>query len=184
MANSNAPSGLKPVRHLAGGSTARADAFVGGIVSAMAQSIYRGDPVTLLSTGKIQPAAAGDVIYGVFWGVQYNDSTGKPTWSNYWPASTTATKIVAYVYRDPNLVFEVQCNSNFTVAHIGENCDIAYTSGTGIGYSRVQAVSSFDSSTRQLRVLDLVRRADNVEGTNAKIEVMINEHHLNSAVGV
>lgn len=189
MANADQPFGMRPVRHLTGG-VVQMHAFVGGIASGLAQSIYRGDPVTLLSTGRIQPTAAGAPIYGVFWGVQYNDSNGKPTFSSIWPASTVATSIVAYVYRDPNIVYEIQCNSNFSVGNIGENCNILYTSGTTIagGFSRVEAESGNldgSGSEGQLRVLDMVRRAGNEEGTNAKIEVMIQEGHFRaSAIGI
>lgn len=177
MPNTNQPFGMRPAYHL-GGGVVRADALVGGITSAFAQSIYRGDPVILTADGVINPAAAGERLYGVFWGVQYNDSNGRPTYSSIWVNATVATNVIAYVYRDPNIVYEIQCNTNFSVADIGANCDILYTSGTTIagGFSRVEAVSDFAASTRQLNVVDMVRRANNESGTNSKILVRINEH--------
>ena len=152
----------------------------------MAQTIYKNDPVVLMNTGKLEPAAAGEAIYGVFHGVQYNDSNGRPQFSSVWVSGTVATNIIAYVYRDTAIVYEIQCNSNFSVADIGANCEIVYTSGTTIagGYSRVQAQSDFEASAKQLRVIDMVRRADNESGTNAKILVRLNEHFLSTADGV
>lgn len=182
MANADQPFGLRPAYHPSG--EIRQEAFVGGIVSGFAQSIYRGDPVSLDASGLLLPAAAGDRLYGVFWGCQYDDSTGKPRFSNYWPRSTVATNIIAYVHRDAGIVYEVQCNSNFSVTDIGANCEIVYTSGTGIGYSRVEAQSNFETSTMQLRVVDMVRKAGVESGTNAKILVRLNETFDNTNIGI
>src|SRR3990167_1373083 len=182
MANVDQPFGLRPAYHPTG--DIRQEAFVGGIVSGFAQSIYRGDPVSLDASGLLLPAAIGTRLYGVFWGCQYDDSTGKPRFSNYWPASTVATNIIAYVPGDPQIVSEVQVPPNFSITDIGANCDILYTSGTGIGYSRVEAESVFESSTMQLRVVDMVRKAGVESGTNAKILVRLNETFDNTNIGI
>lgn len=187
MPNTNAPTGLKPTRHQAGG-VVRATAYPGGIASGLASSIYYGDPVSLLTTGRIQAAAAGDTnLLGVFAGVEYTDSLGRRQFSKNWPAATVATQIIAYVYDDPNLLFQVQFDSNFTLTMIGGNTDIVYASGTSTtGISRVQASGTVNTSgtTAQLRIYGLVQDPDNEYGTNAKVEVLLNESLFRSTTGI
>ena len=187
MANADTPFGLAAQRHLTGGAV-RFNAYFAGIGTGYARNIFYGDPVVLNSDATVFPAAAGDTLIGVFAGVQWIAADGEPKWSKYWPASTTLasnTEAIAYVFDDPNLVFEVQCNTNFTLTDIGTNCDIFYASGTtSNGISRVEAESDFAASTRQLRVVGFVRDGENETGTNAKIEVIINEHRLRVTTGV
>jgi hypothetical protein len=187
MPNTNAPTGLKPTRHQAGG-VIRTTAYPGGIASGLAASIYYGDPVILLASGRLQVAAAGSAnLLGVFAGVEYTDSLGRRQYSKNWPAATVATNIIAYVYDDPNLLYQVQFDSNFTLTMIGTNTDILYASGTSTtGISRVQASSTVEASgtTAQLRIYGLVQDPDNEYGTNAKVEVLLNESLFRSQTGI
>jgi hypothetical protein len=50
----------------------------------------------------------GITLLGVFAGCQYLDSSGKPTISPFWPSGTTGTEIVAWVYDDPETLYDVQ----------------------------------------------------------------------------
>jgi hypothetical protein len=87
------------------------------ITSTYAASIFSGDPVKLTSDGVIQLASSdgtrtgttdGVTVLGIFAGCQYLDSTGKPSISPFWPSGTTGTEIVAWVYDDPETLFDVQ----------------------------------------------------------------------------
>ena len=66
MANLDAPSGAKPLRHNSGG-TIRSKEYK--IASGSSTNIFTGDFVKLLNTGYIDVAAAGNRLLGVFAGV-------------------------------------------------------------------------------------------------------------------
>jgi len=87
------------------------------IASGYAQNVFSGDPVKLTSDGVVQLGTSdgtrsgttdGITLLGIFAGCQYNDATGKPTISPFWPASTTGTNITAWVYDDPETLDAVQ----------------------------------------------------------------------------
>jgi hypothetical protein len=87
------------------------------IASGYAQNVFSGDPVKLTSDGVVQLGTSdgtrsgttdGITLLGIFAGCQYNDATGKPTISPFWPASTTGTNITAWVYDDPETLYAVQ----------------------------------------------------------------------------
>ena len=113
MSSTSAPFGFRPSYHNSGRITAKA--YV--IATGYAQNIFQGDPVKLTDDGVIQLGTSdgtrsgtvdGINLLGIFAGVQYDDSTGKPSLSPFWPASTAATNIVAFVYDDPEIIFDVQ----------------------------------------------------------------------------
>ena len=91
MSSTSAPFGFRPSFHNSGQMRPKAYSITTGY----AANIFAGDPVKLTSDG-------------VFAGVQYNDASGKPTISPFWPASTTATNITAWVYDDPETLYDVQ----------------------------------------------------------------------------
>lgn len=182
MANVNAPSGLKPVRHMTGG-VIRLNEY--SIASGYASNLFQGDPVEMTGTGKnIQLAAAGNADnLGVFWGCRYVNAQGEQQFSRYWPANTVATAIKAMVYDDPNIVFETQADT-IAEGDVGNLLDWAVGTGnTRTGMSGAYA----DSSTKgvadgALRVLGIVPRVDNAYGAYAKIEVVYAEHALKGVV--
>lgn len=182
MANTNAPLGLRPIRHMTGGSI-RANEY--SIASAYASNIFYGHPVEMTGTGKnIQIAAAANADnIGVFAGCRYVDSSGDQQFSRYWPASTTATEIVALVYDDPDIVFETQCDT-LAEADIGNQMDWnAGTGSTSTGNSGAYADESTKATTgKSLRILGLVPRPDNAYGAYAKAEVVFAEHALKGVV--
>jgi hypothetical protein len=54
-------------------------------------------------------------IVGVFWGCEYvSSTTGKTTWSNYWPGSGADSNhpVKAFVYDDPNQLFVIATSVN------------------------------------------------------------------------
>ena len=104
------------------------------------------DRVEAQAAGGIEVAAAGDTqMAGVFGGVSYTDpTTSKPTWSNYYPASTNASDLKATVYTDPNIIFEAQHDETGTAAMNHANLDFVGTSGSTING---QSSSEIDTST-------------------------------------
>jgi len=182
MANINAPSGLKPIRHLTGG-TIRLNEY--SIASGYATDIFQGDPVEMTGTGKnVQLAAAGNADnIGVFWGCRYVNAQGEQKFSRYWPASTAATAIKAMVYDDPDLIFEAQAD---TAAEADVGSLINWAAGAGsasTGISGAYADSTtLATSAAALRILGIVPRVDNAYGAYAKIEVAFAEHALKGVV--
>ena len=113
MSSTSAPFGFRPSFHNSGQMRPKAYSITTGY----AANIFAGDPVKLTSDGVIQLGTSdgtrsgttdGITLLGVFAGVQYNDASGKPTISPFWPASTTATNITAWVYDDPETLYDVQ----------------------------------------------------------------------------
>ena len=143
MANKDAAFGFRPVRHLTGG-VIRTEEM--NIAANYDTAIYTGSVVEAVAAGGIEIAAAGDTqLAGIFGGCFYTDpTTSKPTWSAYYPASTNATDIVAFVYTDPMIVFEVQHDGTGTAAMNFANFDFVGTSGSSTtGWS----TSELDTST-------------------------------------
>lgn len=184
MPNTSAPRGLVPRRTLSGASIVTNPY---SIAANYTTAIYRGDVVQLTGTGKnIAQSEAGNVDnVGVFAGCYYTDATGKPVWAKYWPGvSDGKTNIVALVYDDPNIVWEVQADG-CVAAEVGLLADWNVGTGnTASGLSGLYAVVSGTSATTggSLKVMGLVDRSDNEYGAYAKIEVLLIEHVNNSTV--
>ncbi len=186
MANRDAPMGLKPAYHLTGG-TIRVQKYT--IVSAQATSIFTGDLVKQTGTSKgIEVSTAGDSPVGVFAGCRYRNVAGETVFSRYWPTATVTLNsedVTAYVYDDPDIVYEIQTDSagtGWAVTDAGIVCDLikAHTGQTSTGYSRMEA-NTDATGNADFMILNLVDRADNAAGTNADIEVLLNLHAYQNA---
>lgn len=181
MANTNAPFGLLPYKHPSGKERLSEYTIATGYTS----NICRGDPVELTGTGKnIQLAAAANADnLGVFAGCRYVNAAGEQKNSPYWPASTTATDIVALVWDDPEIIYQIE-GDTVNEADIGLLADWnAGTASTTYGRSGAYAVVSAGATTNQaLRLLGLVPRVGNAYGAYAKVLVKFSEHALSNAV--
>jgi hypothetical protein len=186
MANSDAPSGLTPAKHLTGG-VIRPSVY--SIASGYATSIFTGQLVKSTGTTKgVNVCAATERAVGVFAGCQYIDASGDFQFRPYWPASTTVlsgTTVQAFVYDDPEILFEIQASAGMAVTDIGSVADITGTSGsttTGQSTQELDSSTLSASGSAQLKVYELVNRPDNDYGTNAKVLVLINEHEMKAAM--
>jgi len=187
MANPDAPFGLRPVRHYFGGLV-RANEY--RIAGGLGADIFRGDPVKSTGTTKqITVAGAGDTLLGVFDGCQYVDTQGNVVYSHYWPSGQTikaGTEVLAWVYDDPHILFEVQMDGAFAVTDIGNVTDLVDngSGNTTTGVSTFEADSSEigDTGDIQVKIVDYVRDGRNEVGTNARVLVLLNEHELKSSV--
>lgn len=182
MANTNAPFGFRPRRHLTGGNIRQSEY---SIASAYNTNIFKGDPVEMTGTGKnVQLAAAANADnIGIFAGVRYVNAQGEQKFSKHWPADQVATEIVAYVYDDPNIVYECQID---TIAEADVGNQVDWNAGTGsttTGVSGAYADESTKGTTGgALRILGLVQNPRNAYGAYAKIEVAFAEHVLKGVV--
>jgi len=176
MANTNAPSGFKPIRHLSGGEI-RYNEYT--IASGYNTSIFYGEPVNLTGTGKnIAVSSAGTATIGCFYGVSYTDATGKEKFSRYWPANTVATNIKANVADDPNIIYHVQCGT-LADTNVGSQCNHVVGAGnTSTGTSGGYLDGSYATTGKYFRVLGIYPDVSNDYGAYAKAEVTIIKHEL------
>ena len=193
MANVDAPFGLRPVGEL-GSEIQNGGTTQYRIASGYGTAIYKGDLVILVTaTGTLNVAGgtSSDIV-GVFNGCFYNDpTTQKPTWSNYYPGSITPTvgNIDAFVYDDPNKLFEIQAEGSLTyAAAVGKNIDTLYTAGATInGQSKVEAKDETPTAaSKQLRIIGPSRDPSNSDlaSANSNWIVRINESVYLRATGV
>ena len=88
------------------------------------QSFWQFQPVAVTSSGQLtianQTASSGKV-YGVFDGIEYTNSDGRRSVAKFAALTTLAasTNIVFWIFTDPALVYEIQCNGSVTSAAIG-----------------------------------------------------------------
>ena len=193
MANVDAPFGLRPVGEL-GSDIQNGGTTQYRIASGYGTAIYKGDLVILVTaTGTLNVAGgtSSDIV-GVFNGCFYNDpTTQKPTWSNYYPGSISPSvgNIDAFVYDDPNKLFEIQAEGSLTyAAAVGKNIDTLYTAGATInGQSKVEAKDETPTAaSKQLRIIGPSRDPSNSDlaSANSNWVVRINESVYQRAAGV
>jgi len=182
MSNYDAPFGLRPSRTSI--SSQQQNRY--RIASGYATAIFQGDLVAMVTGGGIERVAAGGsgLILGVFNGCNYTDpTTGKPTWSNYYPGSVAAADIIADVIDDPNATFEVQADAAFPVADLAGNFDIVDNSPVGdttSGGSRMEldVTTGATTATLPLKAIDISQDPENsdVSSANTNVIVKINNH--------
>ena len=194
MANKDAPFGFRPTKML-GGAPFNGSQTEYGIASTYNTNIFSGDAVELHTDGTVTIAAAGQTnILGVFNGCFYTDSTGKPTYSKYWPASTTATDAVAYVIDNPDVLFEAQEDSTNIGSswpdNRGANANLVSThaGSTKTGRSKQELASSdIQAATSQFRIVELSKDPDNSDtaSANCNFLVRVNEGlYYDNAAGI
>lgn len=183
MANKVELYGLRPVRQLNGSPFINAQNRY-RIAADYGTSIYQGDLVEPLGTGYIAKHTgntSGQVV-GVFNGCFYTDpTTQKPTFKNYYPASTNASDIVAYVVDAPDTVFEINSDESFVVADLFANYSVTNTTGstkTGISYAQLDVSNSGTAGTFAVQAIDITQNPDNNDVTTSNVGVLvrINNH--------
>ena len=194
MSSTSAPFGFRPSFHNSG--QMRPKAYT--IASTYAANIFSGDPVKLTDNGVIQLGTSdgtrsgttdGISLLGIFAGVQYLDATGKPTISPFWPSGTTGTQIVAWVYDDPETLFDVQYNNpsaGTTVqTAVGEECDWTVASpggSTQTGLSNTY-LTAIQATSGQFQITGFAYSIfDSLTDAYVQVTVRINEHHYKAAV--
>lgn len=194
MSSTSAPFGFRASYHPSG--QMRPKAYT--IASAYAANIFSGDPVKLIDTGVIELGTSdgtrsgtvgGVLLLGIFAGCQYNDATGRPQVSPFWPSGITATNIVAWVYDDPETLFDVQYDnpsSGTTVqTAVGEECDwtVASPGGstqTGLSNTKLTAIQA---TSGQFQITGFgYNVTDSLTDAYVVATVRINEHQYKASV--
>ena len=194
MSSISAPFGFRASYHNSG--QMRPKAYV--IASTYAANIFSGDPVKLTDNGVIQLGTSdgtrtgttdGISLLGIFAGCQYYDASGKPTISPFWPSGATGTEIVAWVYDDPETLFDVQYNNpsaGTTVqTAVGEECDWTVASpggSTQTGLSNTY-LTAIQATSGQFQITGFgYEITDSLTDAYVVVSVRINEHHYKAAV--
>ena len=179
MANKDAAFGLKPSRMMGGG------AYTGGqsryrIANNQSGAIFQGDLVKQLTGGTVSRAAASSTVpvVGVFNGCQFTDpTTGEQVFQNFYPASTNASDIIAFIVDDPNVVYEVQADDTFPVADLFGNFDIVYTSSgstlTGISGAELDVTTGATNTTLPIKAIDISQDPNNDDVASANTNVLV-----------
>lgn len=188
MANVDAKSGFKPLRHLGGGVVRASEYLINTSgTTGFNDNLFTGDPVVLNADGTIEIATNNTAaVLGIFYGCQYIASDGSVVFSPNWVASTAVkagTTIKAMVYDDPNISFEVQATTCAST-DIGLVCDFVIgtgntTTGRSGGY-----IDQADTTNGSFRILRLIERAGNEYGAYAKVEVLNTSATLRSATSI
>ena len=193
MSATAAPFGLRPVGNL--GGTYNSSFRQYPILSTESTRICFGDVVKLTDAGTtttIQKDTGTATLtpIGVFLGCAYTDpSTGQFTPNQYYPASTAADDIVAYVATDPFILMQMQSDESLGQDDLGKNCAVVQTAGsTAIGTSRnaVDGSTANTTATLPLKVVDFVDGPDSEVGDSyTDVLVMFNVgHQLLNTTGI
>lgn len=196
MSSTSAPFGFRPSYHNSG--QMRPKAYT--IASTYAANIFSGDPVKLTDNGVIQLGTSdgtrsgttdGITLLGIFAGCQYLDATGKPTISPFWPSGTTGTNIVAWVYDDPETLYDVQYTNPGTPgtdsvqSAVGEECDWTVASpggSTQTGLSNTQ-LTAIQSTSGQFQITGFAYNInDSLTDAYVTVTVRLNEAAYKAAV--
>ena len=185
MANQDAAFGMRPVKMIGGAP------WTGGqsryrIAANYGTSIFQGDMVMQVTGGTVEIHADGGTvpIVGVFNGCQYTDpTTGEQVFSNYYPASTNASDIIAFIIDDPNVVFEVQANAAFPIADLFGNFDIVYTTAgstvTGISGAELNVSDGGTGTTLSVKAIDISEDPENSDVSSANTNVLVTiQNHI------
>ena len=188
------PYGLVPVKLISGTPFAGVTRQY-KIASGYATSIFAGDAVKLVTGGTVERDTfdAAMTPIGVFMGCSYTDATRGKVFRQYFPASTAASDIMAYVVDATDVLFKAAVVSSGTtigdlaLTDLGANvAGVDNTGDTASGNSRC-AISDTSATTNTLpfRIVGLVEETKNASGGYTEAYVKWNAgHQLSNTTGV
>ncbi len=198
MANVDRPNGFTPIGTISGSPW---EGYIRAYrVSGSLTDIYVGDMVVMTADGTVDAADAGETeLLGVCVGrgeLAGSDqdasgpnlkATSPDLGRTYYDASVDgASRVLVAV--GPDVIYEAQEDgdtSDLALTSIGANVDILATAGSGNAYSKQELDSdSLGTTDGQLRIVDIIRRADNAVGDYCRWAVRINENHYTKIAGV
>ena len=194
MASSATPHGARPVGTIVG-SPYQGKVTHYKIKNAFGTSIFYGDFVKWAddnpnTTIQKDTGTTSLTPIGVFLGCAYTDpTTGQFTPNEYYPASTAAVDIVAYVATDPFILMQMQSDEALTQDDLGKNFAVVQTAGsTTIGTSKnaVDGSTAATTATLPLKLVDFVDGPDSAIGDSfTDVLVMFNVgHQLLNTTGI
>ena len=192
MATTATPMGAEPTDTLSASGSFTGKVRHIKVASGYGTAIFYGDFVKLVSTGTVEKdtGTTAATPVGVFVGCAFTSpSTGELTFSQYFPASTVASDIVAYVVDDPNVLMRMQSDEAIAQTGLGNNVAIVQTAGsTSIGRSKnaVDGSSIATTNTLPLRIIDFVDGPTSAVGdTYTDVIVKFNAgHQYSNTTGV
>ena len=179
------PYGFQPINLIGGQVFAGATRQI-PIASGSGTSIFYGDVVRLNTGGTLSRVSTTDSAtdaVGIFMGCQFTNPTTKQfLQQQYYPASTVASDIVAYVCDDPDTYFKVAVLSNSTTVggvtqtDIGNNVAILATAGSTTTGNSLEGVSATTgtATTLPFRVIAGVPETVNASGSFTEVIVKFN----------
>ena len=179
------PYGFQPINLIGGQVFAGATRQI-PIASGSGTSIFYGDVVRLNTGGTLSRVSTTDSAtdaVGIFLGCAFTNPTTKQfLQQQYYPASTVASDIVAYVCDDPDTYFKVAVLSNSTTiggmtqTDIGNNVAILATAGSTTTGDSKEGVSATTGSGTALpfRVISGVPETVNASGSFTEVIVKFN----------
>lgn len=190
----SAPYGLVPINLIGGYPFAGAMRHI-PIASGYATAIFNGDVVKLTTDGTLikDTGTATATPVGVFLGCSYTDATFGKMFRQYFPASTVASDIMAFVCDDPNALFKIATVSSGTTmatvtrAVVGENGTLVQNTGsTATGNSKVAlSTTTATTATLPVRIVDVVEQtAVGVNYSEVIVKWNAGMHQYNNATGV
>ena len=160
-------------------------------VAASSALISHACMVQLTANGVVLASGNTDANnLGTLNGVFYTDATSnKPTYSNFSPASNTATDIVAFVNDNPQQMFEIMsADTAFNQNEVGHCADQVNDVGvTPLFVSKSKISATTSNAIAQLKILGVSRDPDHSDTTEGgfALRVMIDEHILgNNVAGI
>jgi hypothetical protein len=195
--NLDGPYGLIPINLIGGQVFAGATRQV-PIATGSATDIFFGDVVKLNGGGTLDKDAGTDAAtpVGVFLGCSYTDATYGKTFRQYFPASTAATDIMAYVADDPDQLYKVAVTSATTTigfvnrTAVGNNAVLTQNAGSTItGNSKIAVDdTTATTSTWPVRIVDVIAETAMSGNPGSYTEVVVKWnaglHQYNNATGV
>jgi len=180
------PYGFQPI-NLIGGQVFAGQTRLFSIAQNSGTSIFYGDVVRLNTGGtlsKVSTTATATDAVGIFLGCQFTNPTTKQLLQQqYYPASTNATDIQAFVLDDPDALFKVAVTaagtstmSGVTQAAIGQNSALILTAGsttTGDSLASISATTGTGTAV-PMRVVAGIPETVNASGSFTEVIVKFN----------
>ena len=180
------PYGFKPINLIGGQVFAGATRQI-PIASGSGTSIFYGDVVRLNTGGTLSRVSTTDSAtdaVGIFLGCAFTNPTTKQfLQQQYYPASTVASDIVAYVCDDPDTYFKVAVLSSSTAVggltqtDIGNNVSFYTTAGsttTGDSNQGIYNTTNTTVTTLPFRIIAGVPETVNAAGSFTEVIVKWN----------
>lgn len=167
MASVSSPYGVQVISDQ-GGPAARPWRIPNGIASGYGSNIFKGQPVMFNPvTGTLvactNPGGVPDQIAGIFNGVYYTPTGGRPTESNFWPAGQTVNAnedFLVYVFPlwIPGYRLRVQADGSVGQTLMGQGFNFsnlsAGSTATGLSACTVAAAGVAAGSQAQLTLTE------------------------------
>ena len=193
MATTATPTGAEPANTLSASGSYSGKVRHMKIANDYGTAIFYGDFVKPVAAGVVEKDAGTATLtpIGIFVGCSYTDPTTKQlTFSQFYPASTAADDISAYVVDDPNVVFKIQGDATLAQTSMFLNAGVVQTAGsTDFGRSKnaLDSSTAATTNTLPLRVVEFVDGPTSSVGdafTDVLAIFAAGDHAYNNATGV